>query len=260
MNARNARCGLCRRIQAGDAADLYTADYFTSAGAEYGDYVGEEAAHRRQARRYLASLTRVHKPGSLLDVGGATGFFADEARNAGWRVLLVELSAYASAHARDAFQLPVINGAFPAVDVGPDPFDVVTFFNVFEHLASPRDAELRLRAIVAPGGIVAIETWDWSSLAARLLGLRWHQYQPEYVPCYYNRKSLLTLFAPGDWECLAYGPGTKWISARRAFDILAEKHGARALRALGGSAIGSIDLPYRLGDLVWVILRRRHHR
>jgi SAM-dependent methyltransferase len=236
---------------------LYSADYFTSDASEYGDYVGEEPAHRRQARRYLRSIARVHATGSLLDVGGATGFFADEARKAGWQVELVEVSTYAANHAREALGLPVVIGAFPSVTLHRSSFDVVTFFNVFEHLNAPREAETRLRNIVPPGGVVAIETWDWGSMLARTLGLEWHQYQPAYVPCYYNRKSLLALFQPDSWECLTYGSGTKWISLRRATEILAAKHGARMLKVLGDSALGSVDLPYRLGDLIWVVFRRR---
>ena len=240
-----------------EASELYGAEYFTNADAEYGNYVAEEPAHRRQARRYLRRIGPVRGTGALLDVGGATGFFGDEARSQGWRVTVVELSAYAARHASETLNLPVVNGAFPDVDLDGQHFDVVTFFNVFEHLEAPRHAEARLRELVLPGGVVAIETWDWGSLTARILGLHWHQYDPEYVPCYYNKRSLLTLFSPVAWECIAYGAGTKWISVRRSLDILAAKHGAKALRFLGNGPLGSIDLPYRLGDLVWVVLRRR---
>ncbi len=238
-----------------DPVELYGENYFTNADAEYGNYVAEEPAHRRQARRYLTHLALMYSVGTILDVGGAAGFFADEASKQGWSASMVEVSPYAAGRAR-AIGVRVVEGTFLGVDLGDATFDVVTFFNSLEHLPNPRRVEARLRDLVKPNGLLVIETWDWQSTIARMQGLKWHQYHPEYVPHYFDRRSLLALFNKPDWQLVEYRWATKWISTRRALDILAAKHGARPLRALGRSLIGSVDVPYRLGDLVWVVFRR----
>ncbi len=242
-----------------DPRELYGERYFTSADAEYGNYLAEEGAHRRQARRYLKHLRLLHAAGTLLDVGGAAGFFADEARKQGWSTRIIEVSPYA-ADCAAAIGVTVIRGAFPDVDTGPGKYDVVTFFNSLEHFPEPRRVEARLQELVKPGGFLVIETWDWRSLVARVQGLQWHQYHPEYVPHYFDRRSLLTLFCPADWQLIEYRRATKWISVRRALDILGSKHGAAAFRILGRGPIGLIDVPYRMGDLIWVSFRRPDHR
>ena len=242
-----------------DLEEVYGERYFTSADAEYGNYLAEEPAHRRQASRYLRQLRLLHTVGSLLDVGGAAGFFADEARKHGWATRIVEVSPYAAARA-EAIGVSVVRGAFPDVNIGRTQFDAVTFFNSLEHLPELRRAELRLQELVKPGGLVVIETWDWRSFVARIQGLSWHQYHPEYVPHYFDRRSLRQLFSASDWRLLEYRRATKWISLRRALDILASKYGAGVLRALGRTRVGVLDIPYRMGDLVWVVFERNDSR
>jgi SAM-dependent methyltransferase len=233
----------------------YGADYFNGGPSGYSDYLGDERVHRARARRYLAHLARhAPRPGAVLDVGCATGFFLDEARRAGWRARGVEVSAWAAAHARDRLGLDVAVSGFPAPALDDARFDLVTFFNVFEQLPDQRAAEAQLRRIVAPGGVLAIETWDVDSLVARLMGMRWHQYRPRETPTYYTHRSLVTLFAPPEWELLEFGPRAKGISLRNGFHILGlEIPSGPGLLA----RLGDVAIPYSLGDLVMAVFRRR---
>lgn len=242
--------------------ELYGEHYFVGAQSEYLDYMSEEPAHRRQARRYLRRIGHVHDgQGAMLDVGCAAGFFLDEARKQGWSVSGLEVSPYASDYARSVLDLPVATGAFPAALGAGDLFDVVTFYNVFEHLANPRQAVRQLAEIVRPDGLVVVETWDWRSMIAKALGMNWHQYNARHVPCYYSRHAIEVAFPRPEWQLIRYRIATKWISARRATEILARQydHGwlTRLLASPAGELVRRLDVPYRLGDLVWVVLRRQ---
>ena len=240
-----------------DPAALFGADYFSGAEGEYGDYVADEQPHRRMARRYLRRLARTGATGGrLLDVGCAAGFFLDEARQAGWDARGVEVSEYAATYAKQTFGLDVVRGIFPAVDLGAATYDAVTFFNVIEHLPAPREVEARLAQLVRRGGVVAIETWDWQSLIARKLGTAWHQYDPRYVASFFDRRAVESLFQAPSWRIESYRSAAKWISLRRGLDILHRKHHGLPLPAAVRAVATRIDLPYRLGDLVWVIMRR----
>jgi SAM-dependent methyltransferase len=241
--------------------ELYGEHYFVGAQSEYLDYMSEEPAHRRQARRYLRRIGHVRRrAGALLDVGCAAGFFLDEARSVGWTVAGLEVSPYASEYARSTLDLPVATGEFPSALKGSEHFDVVTFYNVFEHLGNPGDAVRQLAEIVRPGGIVVIETWDWRSAIAKTLGMGWHQYNARHVPCYYSRHAIEVAFPRPAWEMIRYQVAAKWISARRATEILARQGGQQWLTRLLASPVGGVvrrlDVPYRLGDLVWTVFRR----
>ena len=243
-----------------DDTARYGAGYFTGTG-QYRDYLRDEATHRRQARRYLRRLRRAgFTGGRLLDVGCAAGFFLDEARRAGWTVRGVEVSPYASAVARDRFALDVEQASFLDAHLDGAQFDVVTFFNVFEHLERPADVAARLGAIVRPGGMVLIETWDPDSLVARALGRHWHQWDPRFVPYYYSVRTLGLIFDARQWRVKWWSPSAKWISVGRACEIVAGGLKAGALRRLlERAAVGllcEVDLPYFAGDLVVTQLLR----
>jgi hypothetical protein len=105
-----------------------------------------------------------------------------------------------------------------------------------------------------------LETWDCESLAARVLGVRWHQYSPPHVPCYYSRPALRRLFHPARWRLRHYRKWAKWITLERGFAILAQNASSRPLAALferlGRSRLGAAAVPYALGDLVLAVLER----
>ena len=178
---------------------LYGSDYFVGTAGEYRDYASEEASHRRMARRYLGRMSTHIAPGSVLDVGCAHGFFLDEARRAGWVVQGVDVSEYAVTAACER-KIPIIQGSFSSVALPNRQYDAVTFFNSLEHIPDPREVERRLAKIVKPGGVVVIETWDWRSWVARLLGLSWHQYDPKYVVSYFSRPAVSALICPSRVE------------------------------------------------------------
>jgi SAM-dependent methyltransferase len=69
-------------------------------------------------------------------------------------------------------------------------FDVVTAFEVFEHVTAPnREARLVGHAL-RPGGLLYCTTPNFDSLSRRLLGPRWNVIEyPEHL-CYFNPAAL----------------------------------------------------------------------
>lgn len=240
--------------------------YFHGDPAGYPSYEQDEPVHRDRAAHYLRDLAAHHPaPGTLLDVGCATGFFIDEARRAGWTVRGVEVSDWAAGYARNRLGLDVTLGAFPTADLEGQQFSAVTFLNVFEQLPDPRAAEAVLRRLVAPGGILALETWDADALVVRLSGMLWHKYRPLDTPIYLNRASLLRLFPAPHWRLVEYRARTKWIRLQHGLHALGLRLGERAPGHSGDarpprgswlSGLQQVTVPYRLGDLVWAVLRR----
>jgi SAM-dependent methyltransferase len=239
----------------------YDAGYFTDPHREYGDYLGEEAVHRRQARYYLGVLRSMGITGGrLLDVGCATGFFLDEAHQAGFEVVGCDLSAFAVAHASQVLGLDVVQGDFLEVDLLPHSFDIITLFNVLEHLPDQRAVARKLAELLRPGGVLVVETWDYRALVARALGGHWHDWAPPFVLYYYTKRTLAVLFGSPRWAMVGYRHGTKWISVRRALEVL----GRAPLGVIAGAAerlsrtrAARVLAPYHMGDLVLAVLRRR---
>jgi SAM-dependent methyltransferase len=93
---------------------------------------------------------------SVLDVGCGPGFFLKTAKDRGWRVLGIEPSRQAAAHAR-SLGVDVVEGFFNA---GSAPnlglFDVVHLNNVLEHVPNPQEVVRLARDLVPQGGLICL--------------------------------------------------------------------------------------------------------
>ena len=162
------------------------------AGAESTDYVEEEAGQRATARAVLEAIEREVTPGAILDLGCWVGFLLAEARERGWETTGVEPSTFASAYARERLGLDVrTTGLFDA-DLPEGRFQAVVLGDVIEHLPDPGAALERIRALLAPGGVVALILPDAGSRLARTMGARWWSVIPTHVH-YFTRDSLSLL-------------------------------------------------------------------
>ena len=122
-------------------------------------------------RKRITQLAR--RIGHLLDVGCATGSFLDMMRTHGWQVSGVELNPDAARYARQRLQLDVRTGTLEQAQFSSQAFDVVTMWDVFEHVLDPRQTLSEVRRILRPGGLLALSLPNPSSLEARLFGDSW---------------------------------------------------------------------------------------
>jgi SAM-dependent methyltransferase len=139
----------------------------------------EPSLFKRLERSYGRAMRcqRVHrmagKVGRLLDVGCATGIFLDGMRRLGWQVQGVEPSASAVAYARSRFGLDVFEGRLEDAHYPANHFDVITLWDVLEHVHEPRQVLGELARIMRPGGLLVMSLPNPDSLEARLIGEHW---------------------------------------------------------------------------------------
>lgn len=171
-----------------------------SSGAYHAEI--DEAERSRWAGRRLDEIERLApQRGRLLDVGCSRGYLLEAARDRGWEVAGVELNRNAVEVARSR-GLEVHCGELPDAPFGPESFDVVTGFDVIEHVQSPRrflDAARRLLrgegllVVTTPnvGGLVPRCTY-W--LLARTIGAWEHPTPPGHL-VQFSRRTLLALLS-----------------------------------------------------------------
>ncbi len=139
-------------------------------------YVEEREGRVLTFRRNLAPLEKLIAQNSqtrrLLDVGCHVGVMVELAQEHGWEAWGVEPSKWASEHARSR-GLHVITGTLHDAQVPDDYFDVVTMWDVIEHLSDPAAEMRNVCRVLKPGGVFAIHTINIESWFARLLGKRW---------------------------------------------------------------------------------------
>lgn len=124
----------------------------------------------------------------LLDIGCATGYMMDVAKEKGCEVYGVELSTWACDQARRRHR-NVLNKPLAQCFFKDSFFDIVSLTDLLEHIGYPHHLFKEIKRILKPGGYILITTPDNSSWSRRIMGKKWFQFKDEHV-IYYNKKAL----------------------------------------------------------------------
>jgi SAM-dependent methyltransferase len=180
---RVVRCRQCGLIYlnprpiSGEIGRYYPADYHPYvAPVRAGQHRVSRWDQRYGLYKRLRAVAALQTGRRLLDVGCGSGDFIAFAREQGWQVQGVELSESAAASCRDRLGLPVVTGDLHAAALPAGQLDVVTLWNVFEHLFDPAATLVEIRRILVPGGLLVMAVPDAGSLDARIFGPRWAGY------------------------------------------------------------------------------------
>ena len=125
----------------------------------------------------------------LLEVGCGYGAFLVIAREMGAIVQGVELSAHATEVGQQEFGLDIFAGTLEEAGFADASFDIVTFFDVLEHVPEPTTFMTEIRRVLRPGGTLFFLVPNLARYD--LEGLQWPgiRYHPEHL--YYYRLNTL---------------------------------------------------------------------
>jgi 2-polyprenyl-3-methyl-5-hydroxy-6-metoxy-1,4-benzoquinol methylase len=154
-------------------------------------YVLEREGRVLTFERHLRPIERLLGPSRgrrLLDVGCHIGVFLEIAQAHGWEAWGVEPSRWAVEVARSR-GLRVVEGTLQEAAFPEAWFDVVTMWDVIEHLSDPMGELREIHRVLKPGGWVVIHTMDIESPFARLLGPRWPWLMEMHL-YYFSRRTL----------------------------------------------------------------------
>ena len=223
-------------------------------------YAHERAGRELTFRKHLDALERRLGPAndrSLLDVGAYIGVFVEVALASGWNACGLEPSDWAVARARER-GLPVQAGTLADLEREQRSFDVVTMWDVIEHMDSPSQELGKAFAVLKPGGTIVVHTMDIDSLTARLMGKRWPWLMDMHVQ-YFSQRTLARMLENNGFEVIWSGAQGRYLR----LGYLASRLGGLNL-ALGQAAealfhtlrIDEIAVPVNFGDLFTVYARR----
>lgn len=119
--------------------------------------------------RYGLSLIEQYvSKGRLLDLGCAVGVFLSLARDAGWQTSGVDISKYAVSYCRDVLRHNAYCGELKDIGFTDEEYDVITLWDVIEHLADPVAQLKEIHRILRRDGIIVVDTPNEDSLIRSL--------------------------------------------------------------------------------------------
>ena len=143
-------------------------------GPDYDGFIGRGGASsgRWDGRKEL--ISRYKTGGTLLDLGCSSGSFLESMKGPRWEIFGIEMSADAArkAQARSGGQICV--GDILEADFAPESFDVITCFDVLEHVYEPRSVLAKVQEWLKPDGVFYLLVPNVDSAAVRVFGSYWY--------------------------------------------------------------------------------------
>lgn len=162
-------------------------------------------------RERLAFVRGVQADGRLLDFGCGSGSFARLAASAGYDV--VGLEPFSLGQGLDSDRLRLIRGSLDQHADSLGRFDVITLWQVLEHVADPGALLQQLLSHLAPGGTLIVSVPNFASWQSRFFGQGWFHLDPPRHVTHFERGTLSALFDRLDLETISertfhleYGP------------------------------------------------------
>ena len=136
---------------------------------------GNELANHPTYRAFFEHVPRF--PGArLLDVGCGVGRFGQGACARGWDVTGIDVSPLAITTGRKFAAFPLRAATVEELIEEGERFDVVTAFEVLEHLSSPVQFLSTVQRLLRPGGQVFLTVPNWNSAAVQ------NSTRPDWLP------------------------------------------------------------------------------
>ncbi|MEZ6095370.1 MAG: class I SAM-dependent methyltransferase [Pirellulaceae bacterium] len=238
--------------------EQYGDDYFFGADRGYQNYLDEEALQRISARHYTQVLAKYCEPGKHLDIGAACGFLNREFSDAGWLSRGIEANSTMAKIAYDKYDADVSVERWETFDSSVR-FDLLTMIQIISHLLDPVAAIEKALNAVSPGGFLLIECWDRNSMAAKMFGQKWHEYNPPNVLHWFDRAGLRKLCESIGFQHVTYGRPKKRVRMDRGLAVLnyamersvASRIISAPLRLIPKDTV----LPYFFDDAFWMLFR-----
>lgn len=203
------KCGKCGLIYLNPRlkSDLIIDSY---AEGEDQSFISQDPMRVRTFTQALKELSKkydipLNKKTKLLDIGCAGGAFLRAAKSLGLSTIGIEPNRWLSQYARTKYKLDVRAGVLADFKFPNQGFDVISMWDVIEHVPAPKDELRRIYQLLKPNGLLVINYPDISSLPAKFLKRKWPFLLSVHLT-YYTPETITKQLAEAGFEVLSIKP------------------------------------------------------
>lgn len=240
-------------------SQIYDGQYFQGDGPGYIDYLAEADLLQQLGQYYADRLAYYVLPGTVLDVGAAAGFILKGLMDSGWRGEGLEPNPRIAEFGQQQLGLKMTVGTLENYPTS-DRFELVMMVQVIQHFYNLKLALHTASMVTKPGGYWLIETWDRSSLLARMRGQNWHAYTPPSRSHWFSPPELERLVAQYGFREVARGSPSKWMNGQYRKSVLRyqlmDKAWGKAVAQSLNLMPDQMKTPYIGGDIFWGLYQK----
>ena len=142
--------------------ETYSEQYFRE---NYHNVLSSKISFFKEILEFIESQTK--KVGKLLDVGCGVGTFLEIAKTKKWDAIGVEISNSAIRNTQKKKNLEVYEGSIELLPRQYKDFDLITAWDVIEHVEDPVDFLLHINKILKKDGILVLKIPNSQSISVR---------------------------------------------------------------------------------------------
>ena len=147
----------------------------------------------------LEEFEPYRKTGKLLDIGCGIGHFLTSSKEKGWDVYGTEYTDKAVGICQ-SLGIKMHKGKLDPAVFQKEMFDVVTSFEVLEHINNPKEEVQNIRQILRPGGLFYFTTPNFNALERYALKGKYNIFAyPEHLS-YYTKKTINYLLSNNGFQ------------------------------------------------------------
>jgi 2-polyprenyl-3-methyl-5-hydroxy-6-metoxy-1,4-benzoquinol methylase len=182
-----------------NSSDIYEKKYFKKSLVSY-DKLREYRINRFGLER-LKLIKKYITSGSVLDIGCGVGWFLEAAKKDGFKVYGQEISSDLADFTRELLNVKVFESEISEINLK---FDVITMFDLIEHVSNPLKLVIDCKQLLNPGGIILAFTPNYDSLGIAEMGKDSSLICPPAHLTYFTKKSVTELAKKLDMNLLHY--------------------------------------------------------
>lgn len=215
------KCSLCfvHPIPSVEKQKKYYNEHYQS--GRYRTYQNAYEIRKKLNKKRFEEIKKYKPSGNHLDIGCATGFFLDVAKDNGLVVYGTELSQEAVMIARKRHK-DIFNGTVEQANYQSEFFDLVTIYDLIEHVLDPTQTFEEVNRIMKKNGLVVITTPDIKSWHAKILGKHFYQIDPFQHLFYFSPKSMKNIMAKTGFEIIEIKKNKKIFTLEEIFNMSSE--------------------------------------
>ncbi len=138
------------------------------------NFVSQVAGRERTFARHLNLIEHFAlRKGKILDIGTAAGSFLGVAKKRGWNVTGCEPNRWLAEWGSHHYNINIYPCTLFDMNIENSSIDVVTLWDVIEHVPNSKEVLNECRRILKPDGLLIVSYPDMGSLIARIMGRKW---------------------------------------------------------------------------------------